>query len=354
AEAAGVLCPTPLVGAIWADAESARAEGATLGEALSVARHRLERRHGSETLETPMSRVCDTPPFRRFAAELLLRCEASRTAYNAALADYRTAHGLRNAAQPLPDLQDEGGWCETPLWVWSVDNPTRRPLWAKPSAGGVALRDDAHGSWEGPTDPESLVDALGELRERGVKIRSRALATTLFCRLVLADLFLHGIGGAKYDQVTDRWSQRLLGVAPPPHATLTATLRLPIAMGLSVEDPAELQAALRRLRYHPEVGLPKGVADAACDAKRCWIETPKTAANAAERHAAIAAANEAMAAARVADRDALLDRLSRAEQDGRAAKLLGSREHPFCLFAERDIVPRLRRLAAIPKKESAS
>ncbi|MEN0110426.1 MAG: hypothetical protein AAF805_06845, partial [Planctomycetota bacterium] len=47
AEAAGVLCPTPLVGAIWADAESARAEGATLGEALSVARHRLERRHGS-------------------------------------------------------------------------------------------------------------------------------------------------------------------------------------------------------------------------------------------------------------------------------------------------------------------
>ena len=45
---------------------------------------------------------------------------------------------------------------------------------------------------------------LAELSSRGIKLRTRALTTTLFARLVLSDMFLHGIGGAKYDQVTDR------------------------------------------------------------------------------------------------------------------------------------------------------
>ena len=40
------------------------------------------------------------------------------------------------------------------------------------------------------------------LQTRGIKLRSRALTTTMFVRLFLADAFLHGIGGAKYDEVT--------------------------------------------------------------------------------------------------------------------------------------------------------
>ena len=40
------------------------------------------------------------------------------------------------------------------------------------------------------------------LRESGVKIRPRAILTTLYSRLFLSDLFIHGIGGAKYDAWT--------------------------------------------------------------------------------------------------------------------------------------------------------
>ena len=58
---------------------------------------------------------------------------------------------------------------------------------------------------------------------QGVKIRSRALVTTLWARLALSDLFLHGIGGAKYDQVTDRLIESFFDLAPPAIMVLSAT-----------------------------------------------------------------------------------------------------------------------------------
>ena len=66
-------------------------------------------------------------------------------------------------------------------------------------------------------------------RTAGVKIRSRALITTLWARLVLGDLFLHGIGGAKYDQVTDLLIERFFGLPAPGIMVMSATLHLPIA-----------------------------------------------------------------------------------------------------------------------------
>ena len=58
-------------------------------------------------------------------------------------------------------------------------------------------------------------DAVGRLmtwNQQGTKIRSRALITTLWARLALSDLFLHGIGGAKYDRVTDRLIETFFGL----------------------------------------------------------------------------------------------------------------------------------------------
>ena len=68
----------------------------------------------------------------------------------------------------------------------------------------------------------------GENWDSPLKIRSRALITTLWARLVLGDLFLHGIGGAKYDQLTDLLIERFFGLTPPGFMVLSATLHLPI------------------------------------------------------------------------------------------------------------------------------
>ena len=61
------------------------------------------------------------------------------------------------------------------------------------------------------------MEQLGEAHTEGVRLRPRALITTMFARLVLSDIFIHGIGGAKYDQVTDAIVRRFFAVEPPEY-----------------------------------------------------------------------------------------------------------------------------------------
>ena len=59
-------------------------------------------------------------------------------------------------------------------------------------------------------------------------IRPRALTLTLWVRLLLCDLFVHGIGGAKYDRVTNDIFRTYYRCEPPAMACVSATLRLPL------------------------------------------------------------------------------------------------------------------------------
>ncbi len=184
-------------------------------------------------------------------------------------------------------------------------------------------------------DVDVAAEQLAAAAAGGIKLRTRALATTLFARLVLSDLFLHGIGGAKYDQVTDDVARRFFKIALPEFATVSATLRLPI------EHPAaghasirEARQQLRQLTYHPErfVSSDGPAAAAAIREKTRWIQTPKTPQNARARHQAITSANAALQPFVAPRRDEFLR--SNVEIEHRLAvdSILGSREFSFCLF----------------------
>jgi hypothetical protein len=99
-----------------------------------------------------------------------------------------------------------------------------------------------------PADLHSnLGAALGELR-----IRPRALALTLYARLLASDLFIHGIGGAKYDQITDDIIRRFFAMEPPSYACVSATLRLPLpAFDVTEDDRWERRRRLRDIRFNP-------------------------------------------------------------------------------------------------------
>lgn len=347
AHAIGPQIDQPLAPRLWSYAQAAQERSANLGRVLSEARHRLEIEWGSRTLEAPASLVADTPEFRRFAAELLPRSDATAASYNAALKEYRVAHRLRSAAQPLPDLAVEESWAESPLWVWFENEPTRSALWVKREGDRLLLGNRRGWQAEGPVDPDGVVAWFEELRAAGVKIRSRALTTTLYGRLVLSDLFLHGIGGAKYDQVTDRICQQLFGVTPPRHATLTATLRLPIEhTARTVTDRRRLLKHLRDLRYHPEHHLPADAPDPAkqlASSKREWIA--RTGADPAERHAAITSANQSLYEALSAEAESTKREVETLDAGLRNAAILDSREHSFCLFPADNLRERLQRLS---------
>src|SRR5207253_1004951 len=96
---------------------------------------------------------------------------------------------------------------EAPFWIWSTDDPRRHRLFVRQRGDELVL--STHAGIEATlsitpeSDAQTAVAQLLALEERGIRIRTRALITTLAARLLLGDLFLHGIGGAKYDQVTD-------------------------------------------------------------------------------------------------------------------------------------------------------
>ena len=74
----------------------------------------------------------------------------------------------------------------------------------------------------------------------------------------MAESFLHGIGGGKYDELTDELLRRFYGVEPPRFLVLSATLLLPLRRFSATEE--ERRSVERELRVgvaESEVGGPR-------------------------------------------------------------------------------------------------
>lgn len=336
------LVAAPFVETFWPRVVERLGACQNLGEVVAQARHVQEGLWGSTTYEIPQSHVCDLPAFHWFTCHVLARLPRMWEVYNRSVADYRRANHVRSTAHPVPDLAAVDDWLEAPYWIWDTANPSRRRLFVR-QRGDEILLSDRHGfeaalalTPEG--DAARAVDQLAELAGRGIRIRTRALVTTLFARLLLGDLFLHGIGGAKYDQVTDAIIERFFGLKPPEYMTVTATLRLPIARPqITAEDARRIGALLRDQTYHPERHLSMD-GDAAlaslAERKRQWISTEPTPENARLRCRNIRAVNEQMQPYLDAARRQLQSERASIETSLRASAILASREYAFCLYPE--------------------
>ncbi len=104
------------------------------------------------------------------------------------------------------------------------------------------------------------------------------MTTTLFARLILADLFIHGIGGAKYDELNDEIIRRFYGFEPPAYLVLSATLLLPFQLpSVRLEDTRRLAGEIRDVRCNPQRHLADGALvdtrpKQLAAEKREWIE----------------------------------------------------------------------------------
>jgi hypothetical protein len=341
--------PDPLVESMWPLVMDRNPSQANLGLRLAQGRHAYEQSWQNNTLELPQSTVCRMPEFAWFVAHVLAHLPRFWSAHNDALATYRRAHHMRNRAQPVPDLAEADGWLESPFWIWSADDPRRRPLFAHQSADEITLSDRHSRTYRlalsADRDAAAAVEQLLELSRQGIKIRTRALTTTLFARLVLSDLFLHGIGGAKYDQVTDQIAWQFFGFTLPEFASVSATLRLPIAHERA--DSAQLDRLLqqtREMQFHPErflqlnsfkSGDKLSTLEALLAQKQHWVTTPKTRENASQRHAAITTANQALQPYLSEMRLQIEQQREMAVQRRRASAILESRAYAFCLYPRR-------------------
>jgi hypothetical protein len=292
--------------------------------------------------------VCGSEPFAWFVAHLLAQLPQFLQAYNDVLDAYRREHGIRSAARPVPDLAKQGEWLEAPLWIWTTRDPRRRRLFACPKTTGVVLSDRQHFETVLPLKQNGeyghAVAQLLDLGKRGFKIRSRALITTLWARLALGDLFLHGIGGAKYDQVTDALVSRFYGLDPPEFLVVTATMHLPIRRRrTTADDLRAIDHRLRELTWHPELYINSVDADPArrdagladlIAAKKKWIATKQTPENARERFREFRRINRAMQPWVASQRANLQSERKETVSTLQAEQVISSREYAFCLFPE--------------------
>ncbi len=249
----------PILDDYWPRAVRRAGHEPVTGLRLAAARHEVESAWGVSNLEVPLSRVCQTEGFFWFASHLLAHLPRFQEIHNQALTEYRKLYGIRSTHHPVSALGMQGEWREAPFWVWRRGEPRRRALLVRQGKQSMLLRiageDDP--LIELPLSPDReaccAVERLAELAGRAIRLRTRALTTTMFCRYLLGDLFLHGIGGAKYDELGDSIARRFFGIDPPGFLTLSLTVWLGLPdRATAASKLASLDRTLRDLVYNPD------------------------------------------------------------------------------------------------------
>jgi hypothetical protein len=211
-------------------------EEPTLPTALTNSLHELDWSLGLRHHAMVFSPVCHSDPYLVLVHHVMARAGAFAADYNDALEAYRREHKVRTPGRPMPNLNVADDACEAPFWLDDLSGGGHRyrasvvrlgDRWAMraPAAGAagddVFVFDPAAGGWD------AAASLLAWLRRNNLRFSPRALTLTMLLRLMVADQFVHGIGGGRYDQVADALIARHFRLDPPRFAVTTATLYFP-------------------------------------------------------------------------------------------------------------------------------
>jgi len=228
----------------------ARAEAVDWVDQAVAGRRAIEEGFGVSLVDHRISRVWCSP----LLIDMLEHAEAFARCYNHALRQYRTRYRVRGAQRPIPDLHLDDRRCELPVWIYR-SRQARQRLFVQRDGDTIRLFADdaevaeAHVSAFACNERASaLIDGLD-----GWLLRPRALTLTMWARLMLADLFIHGIGGAKYDRVTNDIIATYYGIEPPQMACVSATLLLDLPRPEDrLADVTAVARNVRDLRFNPQ------------------------------------------------------------------------------------------------------
>ncbi|MFO0805137.1 MAG: hypothetical protein U0791_18680 [Gemmataceae bacterium] len=274
-----------------------------------------EQEWGCRNIEQPVSSISGLESFRRFVKHIVADLPRFRDAYNGAIREYRRVNRIRSRTHPAPELEAN----EAPFWV--LTDRGRRKL---------SLRD-------GEPLPE--------------QIRPRALTLTLFARLLIGDFFLHGIGGGKYDEVTDAIIRNYFGIEPPAYQVVSATLHLPLPGFPSTDaDLASARRRVRDLQWNPQRNVVPPSSDdrfvlrLVADRETLAASEPPLLDRAARRkwYRKLADLNEQLRHHVWKQVPPAKANLARVEAEVRANAVLRSRDYSWVLFPEEPLKPFLQ------------
>ena len=198
---------------------------------------------GGRMLELPLSEICGFPEVVAVTEEILARPVEFAQCYNDTLNAFRREHKIHNEANPFPNLQIEPDACELPFWVVDHRRGTRTILRVL-NAGAV--------------NPQAFTGPETQLVPRGALI-------TAMLRLLFSDLFIHGIGGGRYDRYTDQLIRAWWNVDPPPISVASASRYLFEKERTELSRLQRISEQLRDLQSNPQRHFGTGVFSSALE-----------------------------------------------------------------------------------------
>lgn len=200
-----------------------------------------------------ISELSVTPEFRALFAQIALNAHRFANEFNAAQCAYRQTHQVRNARRPAPLLAQIDDRTELPYWIFRLGQPRRR-LFTTLAGNRLLFHADDEVIGEESASRVNRFEyhqAPWPIEREGWQIRPRALMLSAGARLLIGDLFIHGIGGAKYDEMTEAFSRRFFGAELPSIGCVSATAYADLPLhGRRIEDLKETERALRDIRFN--------------------------------------------------------------------------------------------------------
>jgi len=205
---------------------------------------------GTHRLFMQGSKVWASEPFTHFAASWLSNLAELTECYNGSLTAYRTKYDIKHELTPMPNLKFENWWFEIPFWG-VTKYQQRHSLWAKKEGKHLLIR--IKGGETYTLDYDNLHGQLGTI---AISLWPKAIPQTLFCRLYLCDFFIHGTGGAAYEEVGDMILNKVFNVKPPAFGVVSATYLVEPkeskGIDMIVDHVEKIQWWQRALEQNPE------------------------------------------------------------------------------------------------------
>ena len=243
----------------WLSSLRPTEKGTSYVEWMSRARSAVERALGLVVHHVPTSLLCQTDAWFRFVWEWIANAPAWTPTYNRQLAAYRSCMGIQSPQHPMPDLDRNANTYELPFWVYRQGDSRQRLMVRCDGPNRTLLIGDDSLPLPGEeADGQHATDLLKAVLASAsgtIQVRPRALTLTLFARLFLADVFIHGIGGALYDQITDGIFCELFPIRPP-YSCVSAAWLLPLGKpNTEYESVPELLHRRHHLEHNPQQAI---------------------------------------------------------------------------------------------------
>jgi len=311
---------------------------------LAASRRQVEQRFGLHNLEIPVSAICDSQHFIHFFLEIARRADEYASIYNRTLADFRRQMDISSPSHPLPELSREEGSVELPFWGWRAGGK-RFPLFVKSSGASfeITLDDEPIASFsKGQLDDQWALSGRLKAELSGkAKLRPRALVLTTYQRFFICDVFIHGIGGARYEQIADEIMMQFFGFKPPPYIVLSATLLLPFKLYDPDEASVrELENELRRAQHAPEIFLDedsRSRLSGLIDEKLSLINVEAPARSKRRAFRRLKEINKALFEKARPAYDEVSRRLKELKKQIQWNEVLARRDYPFCIYPENQL-----------------